>query len=78
MTFGFAETKIYNLWPNTNQYRIVVAPNTDTGNFVGIGNRTFVYFFNSDGSLLAKPSVAMGSVGTCWIFRGLWLGTSIT
>lgn len=43
MTLGFSGVKIYNLWPNSNQFRLVAVPNTFP-NFTGFINSTFVYF----------------------------------
>jgi hypothetical protein len=69
-TLGFGSVKIYNLWPNTSLKRIVAVPNTFP-NFTGLGNNTFVYFFDSNGGLLASPGVPQGPPGEFLTFPGV-------
>ncbi len=73
-TLGYSGIKIYNLWPNSNQNRIVAVPNTDTGNYIGIANNAFVYFFDSNGNILATPSVPEGTIGSWLDFPGVVVG----
>jgi hypothetical protein len=66
--------KIYNLWPNTTLKRLVVAPSATGPSFTGFANNTFVYFFDSNGAILATPGVPQGPPGEFLGFPGVVVG----
>lgn len=64
--------KIYDLYPNpgTNKRRIAVAPDTFQFGYANSHTSAQVYFFDSDGSLLAEPTVPEGAVNGGVQFTG--------
>lgn len=73
MTLSSSGVKIYHLYPSSNLYRIVAAPNTAPG-FTGIANNTFVYFFDSNGVVMTTPGVPQGPPGEFLSFPGVIFG----
>lgn len=73
MTLDSGGIKVYHLYPNSNQYHIVAAPNTFP-NYTGLANNTFVYFFDSNGTIMATPGVPQGLPGEFLTFPGVIFG----